>query len=51
MKKGKSDQEIKDNIKWFKRFTLEKRFELAFEQIKGIKALRALIPKKHASTN
>ncbi len=42
-------QEIAKNIKWFKKFSLEKRFELAFEQIKAIKILKNLTPKKDAT--
>jgi len=48
MKKQKIDKEVQKNINWFKKFSLEKRFELAFDQIKAIKILRALTPKKHA---
>lgn len=46
---AKSDKkEILENIKWFKKFPLEKRMELAYRNIKAIKVLRGLKPKKHA---
>ena len=47
MPKGKTEKEIKENIRWFKRFSLEKRLTLAFEQAQAIKILKNLIPKKH----
>jgi len=46
MKKRSADiKEIIENIKWFSKFSLEKRLELAFRQIKSIKILRGLRPK------
>lgn len=51
MKKSKEDKEIKGNIRWFRKFPLEKRLTLAFEQIQAIKLLRNLIPKKHGAAN
>ena len=51
MKKAKTDKEIKENIKWFKKFSLEKRFKLAFDQIRSIQILRGLTPKKNAATD
>lgn len=48
-KKTTEEQEIQKNIKWFKKFSLEKRFEIAFRQMKAIKVLRKLTPKKHAT--
>jgi len=50
MKEAKADKEIKNNIKWFKKFSLEKRLELAYEQVKAIKILRGLTSKKHAAS-
>ena len=50
MQKLKEEKKnIKENIKWFKKFSLEKRFELADLQAKAIKILRGLAPKKHAT--
>lgn len=51
MKRKKDDQDIKNNVKWFSKFSLEKRLELAFEQIQAIKVLKNSIIKKHAPTN
>jgi hypothetical protein len=51
MKKAKPDKEIKKNIRWFLKFPLEKRLTLAFEQMRAIKILRNLLPKKHGAAN
>lgn len=44
-------KEIIKNITWFKKFSLEKRFALAFEQIGAIKTLQKLTPKKNAASH
>jgi len=49
--KKKIDDEIKKNIEWFKKLSLEKRLTLAYEQIKAIKTLRSLKPKKYAASS
>jgi len=48
MGKEQEAKSIKENIKWFKKFSLQKRLEIAYQQIKAIKILRNL---KHAGSN
>jgi hypothetical protein len=51
MKKKDDEKSIAENVKWFKKFPLEKRLEIAFNDIKAIKILRSLTPKKHATAH
>lgn len=51
MKKKSEKKTIIENIKWFKKFPLEKRFEIAFQQIKAIKILGGLKLKKYATSS
>jgi hypothetical protein len=51
MKKRNKKEEIIENVEWFKKFSLEKKFKLAYEQMKAIKILRGLKPKKHATSS
>lgn len=46
MSKSKEDKEIKDNVRWFSKFSLEKRLAIAFRETQAIKVLRNLRPKK-----
>jgi hypothetical protein len=46
--KKKTDEEIKKNIKWFKKFSLEKRLNLSEIDRKVTEFLRRLTVKSHA---
>ena len=46
IKNKDNNNDVLANIKWFSKFSLEKRFKIAFEQIKAIKTLRSLKLKK-----
>ncbi len=47
----KDSKSIKENIKWFKKFTWKERLEIAFREMKAIKILRNISPKSHAKPN
>ncbi|MFH1684165.1 MAG: hypothetical protein ABIA67_04710 [Candidatus Margulisiibacteriota bacterium] len=46
--KNSDNKDIKENIKWFKKFSLEKRFEIAGKDSKSIEILRNLSIKGYA---
>jgi hypothetical protein len=48
MKYDNEQQSIKKNINWFKKFSLEKRLEIAFRHMQAAKILKGL-RKKHAT--
>jgi hypothetical protein len=48
MKKNKIDKDIKENIKWFSKLSLEKRLEIAEEDKRAIETLRSLRIEKYA---
>ena len=52
MQKLKEEKKnIKENIKWFKKFSLEKRLEIAHKGAMGIKILRNMVLKKHGKSD
>jgi hypothetical protein len=50
MKTKSEKEEIADSVKWFRKFPLEKRFEIAFKQISAINVLRKLKPQKNGKS-
>jgi len=46
--KNTDNKEVKENIKWFKKFSLEKRFEISSKDSKSIELLRNLSIKGYA---
>jgi len=48
MKHGSEKKEITENIRWFKKFSLEKRLEIAEKERKAIETLRSLFIKGYA---
>ena len=50
MKTKSEKEEIADSVKWFRKFPLEKSFEIAFKQISAINVLRKLKPQKNGKS-